>query len=150
MKIVTFNVNGIRSILGLHGGSLSAFLESLGADIVCLQETKIARSELHEGICVCQGWESFFSFCRTRKQYSGVATFVRCPVVHTIAAEEGVCGTLNAELEERWRSSARASSSPGLVGHLEQAGLPLTTPCRVAAFDSPGVHLGRPFPVARR
>jgi len=40
-KILTWNINGIRALK-----NLKETLESLNADIVCLQETKITRKEI--------------------------------------------------------------------------------------------------------
>ena len=39
MKIVTWNVNGIRSF----DGKWKEILENLKADIICVQETKVTR-----------------------------------------------------------------------------------------------------------
>lgn len=39
MKIVTWNVNGIRSF----DGKWKEVLENLKADIICVQETKVTR-----------------------------------------------------------------------------------------------------------
>ena len=47
MRIVSWNVNGLRAVLKNNGKSLKAFLDSLEADIICLQETKAAS------VCVC-------------------------------------------------------------------------------------------------
>ena len=37
MKILTWNINGIRAIKG----DLKYLLESLDADVICIQETKV-------------------------------------------------------------------------------------------------------------
>ena len=42
MKIVSWNVNGLRAVLKNSGKSLKDFLDGLEADIICLQETKAA------------------------------------------------------------------------------------------------------------
>lgn len=55
MRIVSFNVNGLRSITYRAGG-LEAFLGSLGADIVCLQEHKLRRDELDSSLALAPGW----------------------------------------------------------------------------------------------
>ncbi len=39
MRIVTWNINGVRSLGG--GEEFAKRLEGLGADVVCLQETKV-------------------------------------------------------------------------------------------------------------
>ena len=44
LKVVTWNVNGLRAALKNTSNDLKGFLNSLEADIVCLQETK-ATSE---------------------------------------------------------------------------------------------------------
>ena len=41
MKILTWNINGIRA--AGRGRSLKDILDSLKADIICLQETKVTR-----------------------------------------------------------------------------------------------------------
>ena len=42
MKILTWNINGIRA----RGRNLKNILDSLDADIICFQETKITRMGL--------------------------------------------------------------------------------------------------------
>ena len=44
MKIVTWNVNGIRACN--KSTSIKSLLDSLDADIICLQETKITSKEI--------------------------------------------------------------------------------------------------------
>ncbi|XP_002964512.2 DNA-(apurinic or apyrimidinic site) lyase 2 [Selaginella moellendorffii] len=103
MRIVSYNVNGLRARLS-PARSLRAFLDSLDADIICLQETKIRRQELTADIATPQGYESFISCTRTVKKgrlgYSGVATFckVECGnnVALPVAAEEGFTGLLTS------------------------------------------------------
>ena len=48
LRLVTWNVNGLRAVLLRLGQRLPQLLESFEADIVCLQETKLTRSELDE------------------------------------------------------------------------------------------------------
>ncbi|KAJ7953125.1 DNA-(apurinic or apyrimidinic site) lyase 2 [Quillaja saponaria] len=63
MKIVTYNVNGLRP------------------RIICFQETNLRRQELTADLVMTKGYESFFSCTLTsekgRTGYSGVATFCR-------------------------------------------------------------------------
>ncbi|KAF5454565.1 hypothetical protein F2P56_024220 [Juglans regia] len=102
MKIVTYNVNGLRSRISQFG-SLPKLLDSFDADIICFQETKLRRQELTADLAVAGGYESFFSCTRTsdrgRMGYSGVATFCRVKsafssteVALPIAAQEGFTG----------------------------------------------------------
>jgi AP endonuclease-2 len=45
VKIITWNVNGIRSLYK-DAASLKEGLDSLDGDIICLQETKVTRTLL--------------------------------------------------------------------------------------------------------
>jgi exonuclease III len=69
----------LKNIHLRHEGGLRAFFESLGADIVCLQETKLKPEDVRPAIANVEGWESFWSTSTARKGYCGVATFVRLP-----------------------------------------------------------------------
>ncbi|KAL2532408.1 DNA-(apurinic or apyrimidinic site) lyase 2 [Abeliophyllum distichum] len=104
MKIVTYNVNGLRPRVSQFG-SLLKLLDSLNADIICFQETKLSRQELRADLVRAEGYESFFSCTRTsdkgRTGYSGVATFCRVKsafssdeVALPLSAEEGFTGLL--------------------------------------------------------
>ena len=74
MKIVTYNVNGLRPRISQYG-SLLKLLDSFDADIICFQETKLRRQELTSDLVMADGYESFFSCTRTfergRTGYSG-------------------------------------------------------------------------------
>uniref|UniRef100_A0A7C9EI24 Endonuclease/exonuclease/phosphatase domain-containing protein n=1 Tax=Opuntia streptacantha TaxID=393608 RepID=A0A7C9EI24_OPUST len=104
LKIVTYNVNGLRQRIAQHG-SLLKLLDSLDADIICFQEIKLTRQELTADLITAEGYESFFSCTRTcgkgRSGYSGVATFCRVKAAFSsievalpVAAEEGFTGVL--------------------------------------------------------
>ncbi|KAK6123104.1 hypothetical protein DH2020_043165 [Rehmannia glutinosa] len=104
MKIVTYNVNGLRPRVSQFG-SLRKLLDSLDADVICFQETKLARQEMRADLVQAEGYESFFSCTRTsdkgRTGYSGVATFCRVKsafssneVALPVSAEEGFTGVL--------------------------------------------------------
>ncbi|CAE6156592.1 unnamed protein product [Arabidopsis arenosa] len=106
MKIVTYNVNGLRQRVSQFD-SLLKLLESFDADIICFQETKLRRQELTADLAIADGYESFFSCTRTcekgRTGYSGVATFCRvksasssCETALPVAAEEGITGLVNS------------------------------------------------------
>lgn len=84
LRIVSFNVNGLRAILKRQYGptaTIKHFLADVGhdADVVCLQETKLREQELQSAhtLAVAEGWESFFSCSTSKRGYSGTATFVR-------------------------------------------------------------------------
>uniref|UniRef100_H2ZU97 DNA-(apurinic or apyrimidinic site) endonuclease 2 n=1 Tax=Latimeria chalumnae TaxID=7897 RepID=H2ZU97_LATCH len=67
MKIVSWNINGIRATKS----GLKALLDSLDAEIICLQETKVTRDLLDEPTAIVDGYSSYFSFSRGRSGYSG-------------------------------------------------------------------------------
>ncbi|CAN0918710.1 DNA-(apurinic or apyrimidinic site) endonuclease 2 [Linum grandiflorum] len=105
LRIVTYNVNGLRQRISQFG-SLLKLLDSFDADIICFQETKLRRQELTSDVVMADGYESFFSCTRTsdkgRTGYSGVATFCRvksafssAEVALPIAAEEGFTGLVD-------------------------------------------------------
>ncbi|XP_072286415.1 DNA-(apurinic or apyrimidinic site) endonuclease 2 [Pyxicephalus adspersus] len=87
MKIVSWNINGIRATRV----GLKEILDSLDADVICLQETKVTRDLLDEPTAIMEGYNSYFSFSRTRSGYSGVATFCKNSAT-PLAAEEGLSG----------------------------------------------------------
>ncbi len=73
MKILCWNVNGIRAI-GTKG-----FFEWIAreqADVICLQETKAHPSQLEGALLAPDGYRSWWSSAE-RKGYSGVALYIR-------------------------------------------------------------------------
>lgn len=91
MKIVTWNINGIRTFRS----GIKKALDSLDADIICVQETKVTRDLLDERTAIVDGYNSYFSFSRGRSGYSGVATFCKDQAT-PFAAEEGLTGLLTS------------------------------------------------------
>ncbi|XP_038604227.1 DNA-(apurinic or apyrimidinic site) endonuclease 2 [Tachyglossus aculeatus] len=89
MRVVSWNINGIRS----PAAAMGRVLEALGADVVCLQETRVTRDLLDEPTAIVEGYNSYFSFSRSRSGYSGVATFCKDSAT-PVAAEEGLSGLL--------------------------------------------------------
>ncbi len=73
MKIITWNVNGIRAVAQK---GLWEFLAQQKPDILCLQETKAHPDQLEEAFTAPQGWQTFWSAAQ-RPGYSGTATFTR-------------------------------------------------------------------------
>ncbi|CAL1539903.1 unnamed protein product [Lymnaea stagnalis] len=93
MKIMTWNINGIRSARGKT--STKSFLDSLNADIICLQETKISRDMLDETAAIVDDYESYFSFSRKKTGYSGTANYCK-KTTAPVKAEEGLTGKLSS------------------------------------------------------
>lgn len=73
MRLVSWNVNGIRSIL--KKGFLN-WLSDTNAEIVCLQETKIPERELDEHVPPFNGYTSYWHSAE-RDGYSGVAVLTK-------------------------------------------------------------------------
>src|SRR5512145_485481 len=73
MKIITWNVNGLRAALGK--GTLKWVWEQ-GPDIVCLQEIKVRPDQLTQPQQLFPGYEVIWNPAE-RAGYSGVATFLR-------------------------------------------------------------------------
>lgn len=72
MKIVSWNVNGIRA--WAKKGANQWFLDTQ-PDILGIQETKAHPDQLDEELRTPKGYFSYFDHSRTRKGYSGVAIF---------------------------------------------------------------------------
>lgn len=70
MKIVSYNVNGIRA--ALNKGFLD-WLKLVNPDVICLQETKAHQSQLELALFADAGYEYNYWFSAQKKGYSGVA-----------------------------------------------------------------------------
>ena len=70
MKYVSWNVNGLRAVVGKN--FREAFAE-LDADFVCLQETKLQEGQLELSF---PGYQSYWNYAE-KKGYSGTAVFTR-------------------------------------------------------------------------
>ena len=73
MKIITLNVNGIRS--GQRKGFYAWMLRQ-GADVICLQETKAHMEQLDAEILSPAGYNAYFNSA-AKRGYSGVAMYTR-------------------------------------------------------------------------
>lgn len=58
MRLVSYNVNGLRGLLEHYDDTLASVLERLEADIVCVQETKLSKEDLKnmEKLAVAAKW----------------------------------------------------------------------------------------------
>ncbi|HEY9177335.1 MAG TPA: exodeoxyribonuclease III, partial [Flavipsychrobacter sp.] len=72
MRIVSYNVNGIRA--AIKKGFID-WLATDPADIVCLQETKATKDDIDHSPLVDLGYKHHFWFSAEKKGYSGVAVF---------------------------------------------------------------------------
>jgi exodeoxyribonuclease III len=75
IKFLSWNVNGVRA--ALKKGALEA-LDTIGADIVCLQEIKAKAEQIPEELMGWSGYQPYVCAAE-RPGYSGVAVFVKTP-----------------------------------------------------------------------
>ncbi len=72
MRLVSWNVNGIRSVH--KKGLFVPVIETLKPDIICLQETKAERGQSEIDL---PEYEEFWNSSKGRKGYSGTAIFTK-------------------------------------------------------------------------
>ena len=70
MKIVSYNVNGIRA--ALKKGFID-WLQSVDPDVVCIQETKAMQEQVDISLFEAVGYKYNYWFSAQKKGYSGVA-----------------------------------------------------------------------------
>ena len=73
MKLVSWNVNGLRAIIGKD---FYPDVERMNPDVLCLQEIKMQKGQCSVDL---PGYEQIF-YCADRKGYSGTAVFSRVPI----------------------------------------------------------------------
>lgn len=69
MNIISFNVNGIRAVVGK---TFITDMQALNPDIICLQETKATPEQVQDAVVDLKGYHVFASSAE-RKGYSGTA-----------------------------------------------------------------------------
>lgn len=70
MKFISWNVNGLRAVVGKN---FREAFEQLDADFVCLQETKLQEGQIE---LTFEGYTSYWNYAE-KKGYSGTAIFTR-------------------------------------------------------------------------
>lgn len=70
MKFISWNVNGLRAVMGKN---FREAFDSLDADFFCLQETKLQEGQLSLDI---PGYTAYWNYAE-KKGYSGTAVFTR-------------------------------------------------------------------------
>jgi len=73
MKIISWNVNGLRAVIKKN---FMEFITEDNPDIVCLQETKLQEEQIPQEILAETSYNKYWSFAE-KKGYSGVALFTR-------------------------------------------------------------------------
>ena len=70
MRLVSWNVNGVRAIMKKE---FPQSVKNLGADIICLQETKANTEQVKIALELIEGYHVFANASKARKGYSGTA-----------------------------------------------------------------------------
>jgi len=73
MRVLSFNVNGIRAAAGK---GLAKYLAAQEADVICLQELRASEEDVPADISALPGYHVFWH-CAQRKGYSGVGLLSR-------------------------------------------------------------------------
>lgn len=84
MKLISWNVNGIRACMGKN---FMEFFEEADADIFCLQETKLQEGQIEMEL---PGYHQYWNYAE-KKGYSGTAIFTKrepLNVTYGIGVEE--------------------------------------------------------------
>ena len=84
MKLISWNVNGLRAI---YKKDFESIFKEFDADVFCLQETKMQEGQLDANF---EGYEVYFNYAE-RKGYSGTAIFTKIKpksVTYGIGIEE--------------------------------------------------------------
>ena len=71
MKLVSWNVNGLRACMGK---GFPAFLEAEAPDVICLQETKMQREQADFAF---PGYHEYWNSSTVKKGYSGTAVLTK-------------------------------------------------------------------------
>lgn len=92
MRIITYNVNGIRA--AIKKGFIE-WLQSHPADVICIQENKAQQTDINAQQFNDLGYKDYW-FCAQKKGYSGVTVFskiepdnVECGTGHQVSDDEG-------------------------------------------------------------
>ena len=70
MKLISWNVNGLRAIMGKN---FMEFFNEADADIFCLQETKLQEGQIDMNL---PGYHQYWNYAE-KKGYSGTAIFTK-------------------------------------------------------------------------
>ena len=79
MKILSYNVNGIRAAMRKD---IMSWLQTTDADVVCIQETKANKQQVDLEAIQAAGYPYHYWFSAQKKGYSGVAIFCKQEPTH--------------------------------------------------------------------
>lgn len=78
MKIISYNVNGIRAAMAK---GFAEWLAAANPDVICLQETKALQEQVDTTVFEALGYQHYW-FSAQKKGYSGVAIFTKKTPLH--------------------------------------------------------------------
>lgn len=148
MRMVTFNVNGLRTLFHYQpfsdfNQSLEKALKYFDSDIITFQELKTDRPSITKWGKV-PGFYSFISIPQNKRGYSGVGCWVRIlpddhplsDALKVVKAEEGITGYLSVKIG---KDSTTYRDDPGVgIGGYESLGLDDTDDSEALKLDSEG------------
>eukprot|EP00742_Colponemidia_sp_Colp-10_P007044 GILJ01007561.1.p1 GENE.GILJ01007561.1~~GILJ01007561.1.p1 ORF type:complete len:381 (-),score=51.63 GILJ01007561.1:263-1405(-) len=76
LKIVSWNVNGLRALLKRQD-LLVNYIRTENPDILCLSETKLDTSVIQSVSSLLPGYIEYWNCCETKKGYSGTVLFTK-------------------------------------------------------------------------
>jgi len=79
MKIISYNVNGIRAAMRK---GFTGWLQSANPDVICIQETKALQEQVEVEALEAAGYAFHYWFSAQKKGYSGVAIFSKTQPKH--------------------------------------------------------------------
>jgi len=74
MKLISWNVNGVRAIMKKD---FQKSVKALGADILCLQETKANTEQVKIALELLNGYHVYANASKARKGYAGTAMLTK-------------------------------------------------------------------------
>lgn len=116
--------------------------DTLGSDIVVMQELKIQCKDLRDDMVLLDGWDCYFSLPKHKKGYSGVGIYTRNAVCAPIRAEEGILGVLPSPSGVPYRELGEDASIGGYPSSFQIAELGVDP----AALDAEGRCVVLEFP----
>lgn len=164
LKIISWNVAGLRGTLKNSPTILQDLVNRHRPDALCLQETKLQESHVSELTDMLPGYVSHWACSTTKKGYSGVALFVKSGAeVSSVSADtkkkkKGAQTTLTS-LWKTGESSAESLAESVVESVVESEGadyaakgaadaLPLRVECNLpdARFNGEGRIIVAEFP----
>lgn len=98
MKVISWNVNGLRSV---HRNGFWKDFMSLKGDIICLQEIKMEPEQLDAETREMPGYVSLWNPSKVKKGYSGTALYIAEPIAKELERVEYGMGVAEFDGEGR-------------------------------------------------